>query len=94
MLLKLYRTNLGPVLIAYNTIEFAQAVPINHHFDKINSKNAPAVAQTDLHFLHDDSYAAALAQSEEVQSFAEIAKGKPPAKLPAKAAPAKAAPTA
>ena len=71
MLLKLYRTSLGPVLIAYNTIDFAQAVPINHHLDMIQGNNAPALAQNDLHFLHDDPYAAALAQSE-AQSFAEI----------------------
>ena len=41
MLLKLYRSSLVPVLIAYNNIEFAQAVPINHHLEKFQD-NVPA----------------------------------------------------
>ena len=64
MLLKLYRSSLGPVLLAYNTIEFAQAVSINHHLDMIQSNYAPAAALTDLNFLHNDPYATALTQSE------------------------------
>ena len=41
MLLKLYRSSLVPVLVAYNNIEFAQAVPIDHHLLKFQD-NAPA----------------------------------------------------
>jgi len=86
MLLKLYRSRLFPLLIAYNTIEFAQAVPISHHLDMIQGNSAAAVAKTDMQFLHNDPYSAAALAQVDVQSFAALdqAAAAKPAIKPAK----------